>query len=147
MGKFWAYAMAVLVMASCAHAPKGRLVKNHDIEDAVTRAKSLYAALEVEAAVAVLENAVATKLYHSSHDQAYELIVEWLLQLRRRKEAQRVASYFLAHHPKSPSSKKIVESMSNNQGLEPHHELSDQSQQELVDEGINEDADLQEVSW
>lgn len=87
----------------------GRFVKDDDPQDSINQALALHDAGEIDAAVSKLRLLVDTKPYNKAHDRAYELIVEWLLQVKKRPEAKRVATYFLEHHKDSASAQKIID--------------------------------------
>lgn len=87
----------------------GHLVKENGSSDRIGRAKSLHDMGEIEAAISTLRLWVDNAPYSAPQDVAYELIIEWLLQIKKHDEAKRLASYFLAHHSKSASAKKIIE--------------------------------------
>ncbi len=89
--------------------PAGRLVKKDDSSQKIDEAKNLYDLGEIDAAISTLRLFVDTHPYHPSQDQAYVLIIEWLLQLKRHNEAKRLASHFLSNHPQSPSAQKIID--------------------------------------
>jgi ABC-type branched-subunit amino acid transport system substrate-binding protein len=111
---FWLNLLALLYLFSCAHKnlsidSQTRFIKNdNDSNLYIKRAHTLYNMGEIQAAIAILRSYVDNNVYHEGHDKAYELIVEWLLQINQRKEAQNIASYFLSHHGESPSTKKII---------------------------------------
>jgi branched-chain amino acid transport system substrate-binding protein len=94
--------LIVVLSSSCAH-----LSLKQDDSASLKKAQTLYDLGEVEASIATLKLLVE-RPYNASHDQAYELLVEWLLQLKRFKEAKVLASYFLDHHQQSPSATRIV---------------------------------------
>jgi hypothetical protein len=129
--------LVIISLSSCSHkASTGRLVKRHDAEQTILQAKSLYNTGEIDSAIVVLQNFIGSKVYHSSHDQAYELIVEWLLQVKRRNEAKRIASYFLTNHQASSSAQKIIDLFEHDKRLQT--ELVDHSQQEVITESEGE---------
>ncbi|HXW53228.1 MAG TPA: hypothetical protein VEL47_03885 [Myxococcota bacterium] len=115
--RFFAFGlMASLMLSSCTQKgvkyreiPAGRLVKKDDSSQKIDEAKHLYDLGEIDAAISTLRLFVDSRPYDFSHDQAYELIIEWLLQLKRTTEAKRLASYFLAKHPQSESAQKIID--------------------------------------
>jgi tetratricopeptide (TPR) repeat protein len=107
---------ALLSLSSCAPRIRceknlsiSRVVRKNDASQKMAHAKSLYDIGEIEAAVAHLRIFVDNNPYNPSHDIAYELLIEWLLQLKRHEEAKHLASYFISHHPKSSSVEKIIE--------------------------------------
>jgi hypothetical protein len=106
----------LLQIYSCAHKnagmkeiPAGRLIKKDDISQKIDEATALYDAGEIEAAVANLRLTVDNNAYQPAHDQCYELIVQWLLELKQQEEAKHVASYFLSHYPHSEYAQKIID--------------------------------------
>lgn len=100
---------------SCAHKnvgtkeiSAGRLIKKDDILAKIDEATLLYDSGEVEAAIASLRMTVDNP-YQPAHDQCYELIVQWLLELKQQEDAKHIASYFLSHYPHSQSAQKIID--------------------------------------
>jgi outer membrane protein assembly factor BamD (BamD/ComL family) len=87
---------------------KGRLVKVNDAQYTTREARSLYDMGEIESAILVLRNYVEMMPYNHSHDEAYELIVLWLLQTHQLEQAKKVASFFLSHYGTSKSAQTIV---------------------------------------
>jgi hypothetical protein len=92
------------ILSSCAHFSLNKTNSSFTIK----KAQALYEDGDVEASIFTLEQLVNNNPYDSFHDQVYELIVEYLLQLGRTKQAQKVGSYFLANHQESPSADRIV---------------------------------------
>lgn len=91
----------------------GHITNVSDDEKKIHRAQSLHDMGEIEAAISVLKTLVDDLPYTQQKDRAYELLVEWLLQLRRDQEAKRIASYFLSHHKDSDSADKIIQLFKN----------------------------------
>src|SRR5580698_9433390 len=91
-----------------AKVNKGRLVKVNDAQYKIDQAKALYDIGEIESAIMVLCNYVETMPYNYFHDEAYELIVLWLLQTHQFDQAKKVASYFLSHYGTNKSAKTIA---------------------------------------
>lgn len=131
----------ILCTGGCVHkASAGRLVRVSDAHDTITHAQSFYNAGEIDAAIAMLHNFVDSKAYDPSHDKAYELIVDWLLQLNRRAQAKGIASYFLANHQASHSAQKIIdlfdESLQHLPLAPPDKSLEQMPEQPIMDEAL-----------
>lgn len=105
--------LLIVSSAACKHGDAtkslamGQFVKHDDVSDTLTNAQHLHASGDIEGAISLLKTLTA-KPYHPGHDRAYELLVEWLLQLNKTSEAKGVASYFLRTHKESASTKTIV---------------------------------------
>lgn len=106
---FWLILFPVL-LTSCTHMAStsktlsmGQFVKNDDVSSVYTQAEALHAAGDFEAAIAALKGLV-DKPYQPSHDRAYELLVEWLLQIKKTDEARALAGHFLRTHPQNKQS-------------------------------------------
>ena len=110
-------ATAILALSiSCAHKGSigretraGTLIKKDNAFYKIRDAQSLYDLGEIEASIASLRTFVDNNAYNPSHDRAYELIIEWLLQLKRYEEAKKLASYFLSNNSESKSVQKIID--------------------------------------
>lgn len=83
--------------------------KDDQVAKQIDQARTLYDMGEIEASIAHLSILVDKGAYTASHDEAYELLISWLLAATRKDEAKRYASYFLMHHRDSPSANRIVE--------------------------------------
>lgn len=97
----------IFLLSSCSHVSIERQ-KTHEGELAIKKAQTLYDLGEVDASISTLQLLVDNNAYDSSHDLAYELLIKRLLELKRLKEAKKIASYFLAHHQDSPSADRII---------------------------------------
>lgn len=100
----------VLIMTSCAQrgVREDSGPKDPDSQKIID-ARILHDSGEIEAAISTLRTWVDTTTYREKHDVAYELIVQWLLEVSQHDEAKRVASFFLSQHPKSPSANRIIQ--------------------------------------
>lgn len=96
-----------LLLSSCAHFSEAKEKKLMS-EQAIKKALALYDMGEVEASISSLQLFVDAHPYDPSLDKAYELIVTWLLELKRGKEAKRIASHFLADHPESMGAERLI---------------------------------------
>jgi hypothetical protein len=110
------FMMSGLLVFSCAHKnagmkeiSAGRLIKKDDILAKINEATLIYESGEIEAAIASLRMTVDNNPYQPAHDQCYELIVQWLLELKQQDHAKQIASYFLSHYPHSESAQRIVD--------------------------------------
>ena len=128
----WVISVSIFLLVALSCGPKnvryrdikaGRLVKKDDISLKISEAKSLYDAGEIDGAISTLRVFLDTNPYHPSHDQAYELMVDWLLQLKRIKEAKRVTSHFLSDHPQSKTAQTLIDLLDRPQMTddEPNH--------------------------
>lgn len=112
----WCSVILLLALASCTQGTASgrdsslsRWSKKDQDGEKIAEARMLHERGEIDAAISSLSTWVDNNAYQPGHDLAYELIVEWLLQLNRHDEAKRVASYFLSHHEKSPSARRIID--------------------------------------
>lgn len=104
---------SLIILSSCVstgpeRAKLGRFAKGNDQEDRLHRARSLHDMGEFDAAISQIRTLIDASTYSSSLDRAYELLIEWLLEIRQDNEAKRLASYFIANHKNSPSVNKII---------------------------------------
>jgi hypothetical protein len=74
----------------------------------ISNSQALYEMGEIDAAIANLALVVDQNHYCPAQDQAYELLVTWLLETNRYEEAKRYGSRFLFNNPKSDFSDRIV---------------------------------------
>lgn len=86
----------------------GHFAKANDSEDKLHRAKSLHAMGELDAAISQLRTLIEGTTYSPPQGHAYELLIEWLIEIRENNEAKRIASSFMANHKDSPSVEKII---------------------------------------
>jgi outer membrane protein assembly factor BamD (BamD/ComL family) len=100
--------LSLFLLGCMSRFNKGRLVKVNDAQYTIAEAHNLYDIGEIESAVLVLRNYVEMMPYNHSHDEAYELIVLWLLQTHQLEQAKKVASFFLSHYGTSKSAQTIV---------------------------------------
>lgn len=106
---------SLILAASCSSNKTGRkiTIERHSKDDQVSKkihqAHALYDMGEIDAAIASLAMLVDKSSYMPAYDEAYEVLVNWLLQANRYEEAKRYASYFLNHHQKSKSAQRIAD--------------------------------------
>lgn len=127
--------VCMFIFTSCTTGG-GRGLSSHPtrgdaVHQKISDARALHEQGHVDAAISSLQTWVDTTPYVDEHDRAYELIVEWLLQLNRYDEAKRVASFFLARHPKSPSAARIIKLFDEQKPLAPQ---DDEYEPEMVDD-------------
>ncbi len=130
----------LLLLSSCAHIPSER-PKNTD--ETIKNAQTLYDLGEIEASISHLR-LLLDKPYEPAHDQAYELIIEWLLQIHRDKEAKLLASHFLADHQNSPSAEKIIKLFDQKDHEEKIDEPKEETNELNLEERKLDDEDLLE---
>jgi len=103
----------LMLSASCTTIKNQNLtIERHSKEDQIAKkisdARALYDMGEIDASIAHLSFLV-DRAYTPAHDEAYELLITWLLAANRYDEAKRYASYFLMHHQKTKTANRIVE--------------------------------------
>lgn len=101
----------------------GHFAKAQGNEEKIYKAQLLHEMGEFEAALSQLKTIVDISPYSPIHDKAYELLIAWLLEIRKETEARRYASYFLAHHKDSPSVNKII-LLFNKKTTDPKNEIT-----------------------
>ncbi len=136
--------VVLLMLASCATT--SRSANKERYTQKITEARLLHEQGEVDAAISLLQTWVDTRPYEPTQDTAYELIVEWLLELNRTEEAKRVGSFFLAHYPQSPSANRIIKLFDNQKSLiEKHHEAPPPAEPETMPEKSGGDNPMDSV--
>ncbi len=101
----------MLILVSCATTTSntvGHFAKASEAELKIKRSQTLYEDGDLSAAISMLKTLIDQNVYTEEFDQAYELMIEWLLETAQTVEAQYYASYFLKNYSKSPSLKKIL---------------------------------------
>lgn len=153
------FVITLIFVLSCTHraytSSKNSLSSEEIDQERINRAQTLHDMGEIAAAISILRTWVDQTAYRPQHNRAYELIVEWLLQINQQEEAKRVASYFLAHHQHSPSAKKIVDlfkvvsSPQQPSGLKPTEEtplIEEKSNNEAPDQSLDLDNSVSGVA-
>lgn len=106
--------LLAIMMASCASVPRdasGRRIpkeKLNETEATIERAKGLTDAGEVDAGIAALSQLISNVPYSRHMDEAYELLVRWLLLNEESAKAKRIASQYLKDHGNSACATTII---------------------------------------
>lgn len=108
------YFFIVINLLDCVSlTSKDKLINYHDIKYQIDKARYFYDNGEIESAILILCRYIENTPYHHSHDQAYELVVLWLLQTNQIKKAKNIASFFLSHHDENSSAQNIINFLSD----------------------------------
>ncbi len=113
VGSWFAFVMFITLVSCTQGAASGRgatksLSKQELSAQKIADAETLHEHGEIDGAISSLQTWIDNAPYEPAQDQAYELVVQWLLELNRHDEAKRIASFFLSHHQKSPSASRII---------------------------------------
>lgn len=101
---------------------KNRFIDYNDIKYKIDQARYLYDNGDIESAILILCRYIENNSYHHSHDQAYELVVLWLLQTNQIKKAKDIASFFLSNHSENRSAQNIINFLSDFSYMQSEHE-------------------------
>lgn len=116
----------LILLSSCtpigASHHVGNFKKAHGNEEKINKAQLLHEMGEFEAAISQLKTIIDITPYSFIHDKAYELLITWLLEIRKETEAKRYASYFMAHYKDSPSINIII-SLFNKKSADPKNDI------------------------
>lgn len=105
--------VSISLLSACSSVNRGVRAPNEQIVKDISDAKALYEMGEIQAAILNLSHVVEKSPHRLAQNAAYELLVEWLLEINNYAEAKRYASQFIQRHPTSPSTKKIIELFNN----------------------------------
>jgi len=105
------------LFSGCSSMNRAVKTPSEQIVQDISNAKALYEMGEIQAAILNLSHVVEKSPHRPAQNTAYELLVEWLLEINNYAEAKRYASEFIQRHPKSPSTKKIV-ALFNNRAIQ-----------------------------
>jgi outer membrane protein assembly factor BamD (BamD/ComL family) len=103
----WIVLSLTALLSSCSSVQKSNRVPKEQIAHDLRDARALYEMGETQAAIAQLSQALEKRTHGREHDQAYELLIEWLLETNNYAEAKRYATHFFNNYPTSPSAKRI----------------------------------------
>lgn len=104
----------LMTIFACQHGTSKSLTERQSSskfspqQQKLNTAKNLHDIGDHHAAIAQLRFLIDTAAYSSLIDEAYLLMVEWLLEVRRDSEAKRWASQFFKKHKDSPYCNKII---------------------------------------
>lgn len=132
-----------LIFLSCSSCTQ-RAGKGIDDKARIDQALAHYHEGDVEAGISLLRTWVDSTQYKPTHDEAYELIVAWLLQLNRREQAKQVAAFFLARHPKSEHSKRIIQLFDQEPSPPPTKDVPKEPEPEIHDQQQEQNTETEE---
>jgi len=103
----------VITLGACTTTSMNnlRIIRSEksEVKKGLVRGRALFDMGEIEAAITTLKAITDKAEYSKELDEAYELLVSWLMLLDRKQEATRITSFFLKNYPHSESAKKIIE--------------------------------------
>lgn len=107
--------VALFILGSCqSFGPAknqrslGYFSSSNELKNRLNMAKDLHDLGDIEAAIAMAKTIVDNEDNSETFKESYEYLIKWLLELQKRSEAKRVASYYLLRFPKNKNIDQIV---------------------------------------